>query len=53
MVEWMRNTLEREDGQAMAEYGIILALIAIVVVAALAALGGHLAHILQSVASGL
>jgi pilus assembly protein Flp/PilA len=33
------KTLRREDGQAMAEYGIILALIAVVVIASVAFLG--------------
>ena len=33
------TTFSREDGQAMAEYGLILALVAVVVVAALAYLG--------------
>jgi pilus assembly protein Flp/PilA len=33
---------DREEGQAMAEYGIILSLIAVACIAAVYALGGHL-----------
>lgn len=38
----MMNLLKGESGQGMAEYGLILALIAVVCVAALTALGGGL-----------
>ncbi len=36
---WIRSLLPREEGQAMGEYSVILALVAVVVVAALAYLG--------------
>lgn len=36
---WSRSLLSREEGQAMGEYSVILALVAVVVVAALAYLG--------------
>lgn len=42
MKEMMMNLLKEESGQGMAEYGLILALIAVVCVAALTALGGGL-----------
>jgi pilus assembly protein Flp/PilA len=35
-----RNPLEREEGQALVEYALILALIAVVAVTALTLLGG-------------
>jgi pilus assembly protein Flp/PilA len=39
LIEWVKNNWKRQEGQAMAEYGIILALIAAVVIATLALLG--------------
>lgn len=42
MKEMMMNLLKDENGQGMAEYGLILALIAVVCVAALTALGSGL-----------
>lgn len=36
---WFVARFEREDGQALTEYGLLLALIAVVCVAALTALG--------------
>ncbi len=40
---------EREEGQALAEYGLILALIAVVALAALTALGIAVAANLQTI----
>ena len=40
---------DREDGQTMAEYGIILALIAVFCVIAVAALGGRISDALDKV----
>ena len=45
--------LRREEGQAMAEYGIILALIAAVVIVLLVTLGGQIKNALQSVVDAL
>ena len=36
----IRNFLRNEEGQGMVEYGLIIALIAVVVIVALKALGG-------------
>ena len=36
---WFTSRFEREEGQALAEYGLILALIAVVCLAALTVLG--------------
>jgi len=44
---------EREDGQALAEYGLLLALIAVVCIAALTALGLAVAGTLGSVTGSL
>jgi len=40
----------REEGQDLAEYGLILALIAIVAIGALTLLGGRVSSVLRSVA---
>jgi pilus assembly protein Flp/PilA len=44
---------EREDGQALAEYGLLLALIAVACLAALTALGLAIAGILGSITGAL
>ena len=44
---------EREDGQALAEYGLILALIAVVAVAALTTLGIAVSGTLDDIAGAL
>lgn len=43
----------RDEGQAMAEYGLILALIAVVCIAAVTAIGGSLNTKFQSVQNAL
>ena len=40
MLTVLRRLVKEEQGQGMAEYGLILALVAVVVVVALAAFGG-------------
>ena len=45
--------LEREDGQALVEYGLILALVAVVCIAALTALGLNVAAQLQAIANAI
>ena len=50
ILEMLMNRLSSEDGQGLAEYGLILALIAIVCVAALTALGLAVSGILGSLA---
>jgi len=44
---------EREDGQALAEYGLLLALIAVVCILALTALGLAIAGTLSSITGSL
>ena len=54
--DWLdmaRIQLRREDGQTMTEYGVLLALIAIVVIAALIILGPAIYSVFTSVASKL
>ena len=45
----LRRFFKDENGQGMVEYGLILALIAIVVIVALVALGPKIKNIFQSV----
>jgi pilus assembly protein Flp/PilA len=45
--------LEREDGQTLAEYAMILALIALVVIGAVVLLGGTISSIFSSVNQGI
>ena len=49
----LKTLVKREDGQAMAEYGIILALIAVVVIGLVATLGGQIANAFQAIINGL
>lgn len=44
---------EKEEGQGMVEYGLIIALVAIVVIVALAAVGTELDTIFGEITSGL
>jgi pilus assembly protein Flp/PilA len=43
--------LEREEGQTLAEYGLILALIALVVIGAVIVLGGQINSMFQQIGS--
>jgi len=49
MYTWTR----REEGQAMAEYGIILALVAVLAVGVLGILGGQVQDAIQSLVDAL
>ena len=48
-VQWVKDNIKREEGQAMAEYGLILALIAVVVAVVMLTLGGKITDTVQSV----
>jgi pilus assembly protein Flp/PilA len=50
---WVMAKFEREEGQALAEYGLLLALIAVVCIAALTALGLAVSGTLGSVTGSL
>jgi Flp pilus assembly pilin Flp len=45
---WLTESLGRHNGQTMAEYGILIAVIAVVVIAAAVLLGGNLSDIFSS-----
>ncbi len=48
---WMR-TLKREEGQDLAEYALLIALIALLVIAVVALLGGQIKNIFTSITNG-
>ena len=50
---WLVTRYEREDGQALAEYGLLLALIAVVCIVALTALGLAIAGTLSTITGKL
>ena len=50
---WLVVRYEREDGQALAEYGLLLALIAVVCIVALTALGLAIAGTLGSITGSM
>ena len=52
-VQWVKDNIKREDGQAMAEYGIILALVAAIVIVAVALLGKQILNALNFVTGQL
>jgi pilus assembly protein Flp/PilA len=49
----LRNRLDREEGQALVEYALILALIAVLSIAILQALGVNVSRIFNTVNSQL
>jgi pilus assembly protein Flp/PilA len=53
ILDMIIKRFDREDGQALAEYGLILAFIAIVCVLALTALGVAVSGLLGSVTGAL
>ena len=48
-----RSLREREEGQTMAEYGVVLAVITLAVIAAITLLAGNVSNALNAVASVL
>ena len=50
---WFVARIEREDGQALAEYGLLLALIAVVCIGALTVLGIAISGTLGSITGSL
>ena len=53
LIEWVKDNWKREEGQAMAEYGIVLALIAAVVIAVLATLGTKILNAFNTIVGQL
>ena len=46
---WLSAVLRKEEGQGLAEYALILALIAVVAILALVFLGGKISGILSNI----
>lgn len=53
MQTWIATTRDREEGQALVEYALILALIAVVSLVALEALGTGVSTQLQAIADAI
>ena len=53
MYTWIASLRDREEGQALVEYALILALIAVVSIAALTALGTGVSTQLQAIATAI
>lgn len=51
MICAFRSVVSDDKGQGLAEYGVILGLIAVLCIAALASLGGNISAILKHVGS--
>ena len=51
--QWLKLHLSREEGQTMAEYGLILALIAVIVAVSLTAVQGSLTGVFNGIAKQL
>ena len=51
-MKWLRK-IEREDGQSLVEYALIIALVAIVLVASLTALQGGVAGVFTTITGSL
>ena len=49
----VQKVLQKEEGQSMVEYGLIIALIAVVVIAALVVLGPKIAGLFSNVATNI
>jgi pilus assembly protein Flp/PilA len=53
MLEKMKNLVVEEEGQALTEYGLIIGLIAVVVIATLAAIGPELDRLFAEILTEL
>lgn len=53
MLEHLKGMMQNEEGQALAEYGLILALIAVVCIAALTLLGTSVSGMLNALAAAI
>lgn len=53
LMKKLSSIIRGEEGQGMVEYGLIIALVAIVVVGALVLLGGNLTTIFNNIAGSL
>lgn len=50
---WLSSVLHKEEGQGLAEYALILALIAVIAIAALVFLGTRISNILSQIGANI
>lgn len=53
VLRWLNYALGKEDGQGLAEYALILALIAVIAIAALVFLGTRISEILSTIGANI
>ena len=53
IMNWLTSHLHEEEGQGLAEYALILALIAVIAIAALVFLGTQISSILSSIGNNI
>ena len=53
LLTYLRARMQREEGQALVEYALILSLIAVVAIGILIAMGGRVAGIFSTITSQL
>jgi pilus assembly protein Flp/PilA len=53
LVTWLSSLLRKDEGQGLAEYALILALIAIIAIAALVFLGTQISKILSTIGAAI
>ena len=52
-INWTKSELQKEDGQGLIEYALIIVIIAIAVIATLSVLSSSVSSSLSQIASGL
>jgi pilus assembly protein Flp/PilA len=52
-MNWLTARLDNEEGQGLAEYALILALIAVIAIAALVFLGTQISSILSTIGANI
>ncbi len=53
LILWIRNCLAREEGQDLAEYALLFALIALVAVGAVTLMGGNISTVFNNIATSM
>ncbi len=53
IMNWLTNHRREEEGQGLAEYALILALIAVIAIAALVFLGTQISSILSTIGANI